>query len=285
MMPSPGVVRLERRLRLWTSASVLAAIAISTSCGSNPVPSPTATRSGPVSPRPLTPVPTVHVAEWVLDEATVRGEALPLRPDYPITLVVGTKRLSGVAPCNSYFAEITRSGNEIVVTDISVSVVGCGEEVAALERAFLQILPTVNRIEDSQPNELILSGPETILKFVPSPHDLPLRTTTWTLIGVEHRGIAVTPDHIADALLAFRSDHDLLGSTGCRTLYSKYTTHGNRITAARLEAYGSCSPALTAQDDHIIRVLGDGFYADFHGNELVLTSGTTTLTYGLVDLS
>ncbi len=111
------------------------------------------------------PSPTV---EWVLESGTFRGSPLPLLPDHPITLVVTERELTGVAPCNQYWADIERSGDDIVVRESRASAMGCGDPLDATEEAFLAALPEVTHIDESRPDELVLEGPEVELRFKPS---------------------------------------------------------------------------------------------------------------------
>lgn len=106
--------------------------------------------------------------EWVLESGTFRGSPLPLLLDHPITLVVSDRELTGVAPCNRYWADIERSGEDIVVRESRASAMGCGDPRDATEEAFLAALPTVTHIDDSRPDELVLEGPDAELRFGPS---------------------------------------------------------------------------------------------------------------------
>jgi heat shock protein HslJ len=99
------------------------------------------------------------ITEWQL--ATVDGQA----PGYGATLSLAEPgRVSGQAPCNRYFAELTRDGAGFVLGPIGATKMACDQMQG--EAAFFAALGTVTAATEA-PGVLELSGSGPILGFVP----------------------------------------------------------------------------------------------------------------------
>ena len=109
----------------------------------------------------------------MLEEGTFRGQTLSLREDHPITLIVEASGLSGASACNRYWADMERSDGTVHLSNIYAQAMDCGDGVMALDEAFLSMVPKISSIDDSDPDVLVVQGPDLILRFKPSPHDLP----------------------------------------------------------------------------------------------------------------
>lgn len=105
----------------------------------------------------------VYAGWWSLRSGERDGQAVP--PDATgSTLFIDSHSLSGRAPCNSYGADIELAGETITVGDMVATEVGCAEDVAGAESAYLAALGMVTtaRIEGG---ELVFSGPDVELRF------------------------------------------------------------------------------------------------------------------------
>lgn len=116
------------------------------------------------SPETPAPPPT-----WVLTSGIVRGRPIPLLPDHPITLVLTATELFGVSTCNSYWADLERSGPNIRLANIRTTIMDCGNELMPADEAFLTASPLVTRIDDGHPKALVLEGPGVRFLFEPAP--------------------------------------------------------------------------------------------------------------------
>jgi len=208
---------------------------------------------------------------------------VPLVANYPITLVVEGRRLTGVAACNSYWADTHRSGATIQVTEVVKSAMDCGRgDVMAAEAAYLRMLPTIASIGDSQPDQLILEGPDLIFEFAPSEHELPLTNLTWNLVEARNNQAETTSPPSRPSMLAFRGTDSLLAWTGCRHIIARYDTRGAQIVVSVSQTRGECPPWMEKQDGAIVGLLGDGFDLDRGEARLTLSDQTATFVYELV---
>jgi heat shock protein HslJ len=87
------------------------------------------------------------------------------------------------------------------------------------------------------------------------------------------------------ATLALAPDGSLTGGTGCRTFTGHWREANGEILFNEFGMdEGECDPALAAQDNHVVGVLGDGFRAAVEGQRLTLTStGNLGLGYLTAD--
>ena len=96
--------------------------------------------------------------DWTLSE--VDGKA----PAYGATLNLGEAgMLAGQAPCNRYFATVTRDGTGFVPGAIAASRMACAQ--LAEEAEFLALLSDITTAEQG-PGLLVLSGGGHEMRFV-----------------------------------------------------------------------------------------------------------------------
>lgn len=98
--------------------------------------------------------------DWVLAE----GPTVP--DDRTATLTIEGDRLSGTL-CNTFGADVDRSGDGFVAGPIVRTEMSCGPEVDAAENAYLDALAaaTTATTEDGR---LVLTGPDVRLVFAPA---------------------------------------------------------------------------------------------------------------------
>lgn len=103
--------------------------------------------------------------EWVL--ASVDGAAV----DYTATLSFAeTGRITGQAPCNRYFADVTRQGDSFKLGMIGATRMACLQIKG--EAAYFQTLQGVDTLIES-PARLTLSGAGHEMVFVPAAQTTP----------------------------------------------------------------------------------------------------------------
>ena len=72
-------------------------------------------------------------------------------------------------------------------------------------------------------------------------------------------------------MLELFDDGTFSGSTGCRTFSGEWTEQGDQIAAPTWELDEKTCPAeVSAQDDHVVSVIGDGFIPTIDENLLTL---------------
>lgn len=218
---------------------------------------------------------------WVLDEGTVDDRSIDVPDGSRITLTPGQDdQVGGSSGCNGYGATVDIDGERVDFNITGGTDMGCASEVMAAEKDYLEALPQVTHAS-SQDGTLHLSGPDVALTF-----ELSEPVAIEDISGVEWRleslvvGGERTPAQGEPASLVLAEDGTVSGSTGCRQLQGRYDTFGDQVNFPEFGAEGECPPELQDQDSHIVTVLGDGFRADLHGEDLRLTSdGNLGLVY------
>ena len=210
---------------------------------------------------------------WELTEGTVGGEPVPIVDGYPITLSLTDEGAGGTAACNGYGGMYEIAGAKITFSELLGTEMACVDEgVMESEQSYLGgllLVSTFSMTEDS----LTLSGEEVELVFAALP-PLPtaeLTGTVWVLESLID-GDAASSVNGDRATLELFTDGSMLGSTGCRSLHGTYTVTGVEVSMTEMTAEGQCSAELSAQDSHVVAVLGDGFSAVVDGQLLTLSS-------------
>ena len=189
-----------------------------------------------------------------------------------MTLVETNGAWGGSSGCNGYGADVRTDGDSIRITVTAMELVGCAPDVMAAEAAFVEAIQAVERWERAG-DRLVLTGPDVELRFVELPPvpEADLYDTLWVLESLVAGETASSPAPGREAALVIRSNGTLVGSTGCRRLTGRYIVSGDQIVLTQFAADGECPPALAAQDDHVVRVLGDGVIPDVEGDSLTLS--------------
>jgi heat shock protein HslJ len=217
---------------------------------------------------------------WQLSSGTVDGEPIPILDSHPISIVFDGEQVSGTASCNGYGGSYELSGSAISFGNLAMTEMACDPpETMEAEGRYAQGLTAVTTVAID--GDLILTGPDVELIFTalePVP-DAELTNTVWALDGLI-RNDAVSSVAGEPATLEFFTDGSVLGTTGCRSFAGQYVVAGAEVEVTDLAGDASeCDPTLTAQDEHVLTALGDGFTVDVEGNRLVVDSGELGLTY------
>lgn len=255
--------------------SLAIVLLVTVACGPAIGPSP----SGPVAP--VEPVDATGI--WRLEAGTADGIAVPLLPDYPVTLIVEGSSVSGTSACNGYGAEIVVENGRTMVGMMGSTAMLCEPAVMASEMAYTAALARVDAaVRDG--DALVLSGPGVSLRFLPvaPPATSDIVDRAWTLDATTEAATA-TAVRGEPATLEIRKDGTFAGSTGCRSFTGTWTEVGSEIAATGMTMDDRECPAdLAAQDSHVTSVLGDGFTIDLSVDGQVLTlvaSGGIGLQY------
>ena len=219
--------------------------------------------------------------EWELVDGTADGSALPRPAGTRATLQLDGGELRGTAFCNSSFASYRLSGSSFSVDGLGGTEMGCAPDVMAAEAACLAALGAVGTaVVDGE--DLLLTGDGVELRFapvVPVP-EAELMATRWTLETLLD-GETASSTVGEPATLELLPHATLTGSTGCRPLTGRFAIEGDVVRLTELSAGTETCPAdVTAQDDHVVTVLGDGFQASIDGDRLtLLDAGGRGLVY------
>lgn len=235
-----------------------------------------------------TPTPGAELdieGSWQLTSGRTDAGAVPIIDDHPITLTITGTQISGTAACNGYGGRLTMLDGRLTIEDLSMTLMGCEEPIAASEAAYTAALGAITAITRDG-DELVLSGPTAELRFMrlPPPPTAELVDTTWVLETVFVGDVASAPMG-EPATLELRSDGTFEGSTGCRTFDGAWIERGEQIFAHTMGMNEvECRAALGQQDSHVVSVIGDGFVPTIEGDLLTLIDpGGVGLVYRAQD--
>lgn len=211
------------------------------------------------------------VGGWELVEGQVDGSAIPAPAGARATLVVEDESLGGTAFCNGYGGDYRLAGGGLAVSGLAQTEMGCEPAVMAAEEAFLAALQAADDRAAVEDGQLVLAGDGVELRFrsLPPVPQEELVGTEWVLTTLLRDGTAASVAG-EPAVLRLADDGTFRGSTGCRRLSGTWTTSGDEVLFPTMSAEGDCDPELRDQDDHVVRVLGDGFQAREEGGTLTI---------------
>ena len=237
--------------------------------------------SPPAASAPL-PEPADVNGDWVFEGGTLRGVAIPVVADHPITFSVDGSEAGGQSACNFYGAQLdlTEGGARVGLTSSTAMAYGeLDGDVMRSEAAFQDALGEV-RAARVEADRLTLAGPAVELVFS---RLAPIRMndiveTDWLLESVVDRdGVAAA---IGDpAPLRYEDDGTFHGGTGCRTFTGKWVVAQGRLLATETAMEGDCPGGLGGQDQAVAEGAG-GSTPTIDGERLTLTmNGGISLVY------
>lgn len=211
------------------------------------------------------------VGDWVLTGGSIDGVDAPVLEEHRITLTITGSQIGGVAACNHYGGEITVGANGLVIENLGQNLMGCEEPAMRAESVYVGALPRIRQIE-REGEELVALGDGVELRFaaLEPPPTAELIETTW-ILETMFVGDVASPPRGEPATLELRVDGTFSGSTGCRTFSGQWMEQGDQIQAP---TWGmdqtECPAGLSAQDNHVVSVIGDGFTPSIEGELLTL---------------
>ncbi|MEO7295438.1 MAG: META domain-containing protein [Candidatus Limnocylindria bacterium] len=211
------------------------------------------------------------VGAWVLTGGSIDDVEAPVLDEHRITLTITGSQISGVAACNHYGGEISVGADGLRIEDLGQTDMGCEEPAMSAESAYVGALLRVRAIE-REGEELVATGDGVELRFaaLEPPPTAELIDTAWILETVFVGDVAAPPLG-ESATLELRADGTFSGSTGCRTFSGQWMEQGDQIQAPTLGMDQTECPAdLSAQDSHVVSVIGDGFIPTIEGDLLKL---------------
>jgi heat shock protein HslJ len=223
--------------------------------------------------------PNDMLGSWQLEAGTSGGAAIPIVDGHRITLTISGPEINGTSACNSYGGKMAAAGNEVRITEIGQTLMGCEDEVMASEAAYIEALRSVVRAAlDGE--DLVLSGTGIVLRFVRLEEvaQAELVDTVWVLESLLMGDVATAA--MGEASLELRSDGTLHGFTGCRQLTGTYLVEGDEVLVTQLSVDGDCPMGTGQQDEQVTTVIADGFVPHVKGDTLTVTArGNLGLAY------
>ena len=241
------------------SIATLALMLVLAACGTDQAPDDPGAPGGPV------------VGDWVLTGGSIDGIDASVLEDHRITMVITGSRIGGTAACNSYGGDLVMRADGLHVDNLSQTAMGCEEPAMSAEAAYLAALGRVREI-GRDGGELVARGIGIELRFAAllPPPTAALVGTRWVLDTVLVGDVAASP--IGEpATLELNQDGTFAGSTGCRTFSGEWIEQEDQIVAPSWGLDESMCPAeVSAQDEHVVSVIGDGFIPTVDGELLTL---------------
>lgn len=215
------------------------------------------------------------VGDWQLVDGTLDGEPFPLVDGFRITMMIAEDgTIGGTAACNGYGGTYVADGEDLIVSEIAHTEVGCQPDVMESEEAFLSALGRPLTYE-SAASTLLVSGEGVTLEFheIASVPTAELIGTEWMLDSLIADGSVSSAQ--GDAWIRFDEDGTLTGTTGCRDLSGAFTVSTDELRFTTLSVRGECSDELSGQDAHVVAVL-EAARIEIEGNRLTLTTSGDT---------
>jgi heat shock protein HslJ len=219
--------------------------------------------------------------EWELLEFSRDGTVLPEPVGGRATLTLADGELEGTSFCNSYSGTYRLDGEDLAVSGLGGTEMGCAPELMDAEAAYLAALTAVEQAATAD-GYLVLSGGDAELTYRPVPEVPPsdLTGTGWVLETLLDGDVASSPTGDR-AVLELADGGTLTASTGCRELTARWSVDGDvvRVTDART-ADAACDPDVAPQDEQVTAVLSQDFQVAVSGDSLTLTgAGGLGLVY------
>jgi heat shock protein HslJ len=228
--------------------------------------------AGP-APSPDEEAPTDDLAGvWAMRSGTFEGEEITLPTQARGTIEFDGRRVSGTSFCNGFGGTYRLDGDQLVLEDIAVTLVGCMGDVATAELAFHGVLNAPGLSVAVDPMELVLTSEAGELRCtrVPPVPEAELVGTRWVLETVAKDGSA-TAAVGEPAVLELSEDGTATFSTGCQTMNGTWTAHGDSVLLADHEYDPTaCGAALAEQDSLVTQLLSGGFQVIVDGGVLTV---------------
>jgi len=210
--------------------------------------------------------------EWELVEFSRSGAVVPDPADGRATLTVADGELGGTSFCNSYGGTYRLDGDELSVSGLGGTEMGCAPDLMDAEAAYLAALGAVDEAGNAD-GYLVLSGEDVELRFRPLP-EVPasdLENTRWILETLLDGEVASSTSGLP-AVLELAGDGTVTASTGCRELTGSWSLEGDVVRVTDVEpAPATCDPDEAAQDEQVTAVLSRDFQVAVTEDSLTVT--------------
>jgi heat shock protein HslJ len=216
--------------------------------------------------------PPEVTGEWELVEFSQDGAVVPEPVGGRATLTIADGELSGTSFCNSYSGAYRLDGDELSVSGLGGTELGCEPELMDAEAAYLAALAAADQAANAD-GYLVLSGGDAELRYRPLP-EVPASELTgagWVLETLLDGDVASSTTG-GRAVLELADDGTFTASTGCRELTGSWSLDGDvvRVTGVT-PAAGTCDPEVVAQDEQVVAVLSGDFQVAVSEDSLTVT--------------
>jgi heat shock protein HslJ len=217
---------------------------------------------------------------WILDDASMAllagGAEVPAGVVATITFDDG--QVGGSAGCNSFSGTYTVDGDELTISELAQTLIGCPPPLDVIEQAYTAALGEVTAYQVSG-DSLVLTGGAALSYIREQP--LPLEGTAWQLESIA-TGTDAVSSVVAPGSIIFESDGTVSGQTGCNGFNGGYTLEGNELTIGPLATTKmACPDDIGAQEAAVLAGLeGTATYAiDGQALSLIAADGSFLLGY------
>lgn len=203
---------------------------------------------------------------WVLASGRTSAGALELG-DMRVTLSFDGTGAGGKAPCNDYGSQydVDGTGFELTGDGVSRTLMGCGAEAEALERAYLDAFSSVDTVRrDGDTLTLSGDGTELVLTSTPPWPRTQVVGHTWRLVSyTDTSGTTRRPRWEPGKRPFLRLDESgpnggrITASNGCSTMTGRWREWRGAPTITRSGWAGSCGASPTDQEVAIGNALGE----------------------------
>jgi heat shock protein HslJ len=243
----------------WHVTASLLLTVLAGACGGDPAGprarTPSASASPTATPRPVhSPDPELpYEGDWGLVSGTSPRGSIPILEDFPVTLVLEGRGLSGRSPCNSYFGGYSITGTDVHPLRFAVQQADCPDNTALIaERRYLRSLQAAEKVyADATTLRLTAPDMELVFERLPPPQLDALVDVTWVA---------------GRRTLRFSSDGTFRGTAGCNVITGKWSEEAGRI-------FTPVSRTKTGDDCPTYRYAGveDFFTFAIDGDTLTIT--------------
>lgn len=209
---------------------------------------------------------------WVLDPA---DSSPATRDDNPVSLQLGDGRLSGLGPCNAYWAQYRlRDDDETLqVRGLRHTTLECSARTMRAEREYFVALRKVRDVDLDDRDHLVLSNSVGDRLTFDGHTTYDELDGTW-LVGQVGPGRLEAPVEGTKPILVFDTDSsDLAIATGCNTLRSSWSLFGDRLLtdpAAQTLKHCEEPDGVRAQEAALARILRPGVRINLAPGRLIV---------------
>lgn len=206
----------------------------------------------------------------------VSGGERPLVPGTRIALAFGDDALRASAGCNTMAGPWELDGTTLVLSEMSVTQMGCDPERHAQDEWVSGVLgarPTVSLAGDV----LTLTAGATVIELLDrevADPDRPLVGTEWRGDSIIEGGTVRTAPSLPEVSLVLAEDGTFRVSTGCNEGGGSVVFGGATLTFAELALTERVCPDVAEVEAAVVAVLGAGQVEfEIEGPVLTLTAG------------
>jgi heat shock protein HslJ len=192
---------------------------------------------------------------WVLDAAVLEAAA---DSDVVPTIHFLAGQVTGTTGCNSFRGTYVRDGNDLELSPLATTLIGCPPPLDALETAVLERLATVTAYEVESSRLTLLAGDEPVLEYV---ENEPAIEGAWIVTSVLFDDAIRSVVGDVELSAEFDPDGTVSGSGGCNRFHGGYTVDGQSLEI------GPLASTMIACESEEISAQEAGYFAAMESAE------------------